>query len=88
MARAGWINQYAAPSACQIDDFVAGAGMTVSGFAPPPLGPSLGETWGHVRGTNANDFATEVGVGGGIGRAFGISGGYNVLTRFNLTGWR
>lgn len=63
MARGGWINQYAAPSACQIDDFVAGAGMPVSGFAPPPLGPSLGETWGHVRGTNANDFATQVGVG-------------------------
>jgi|BarGraNGADG00212_1021973.scaffolds.fasta_scaffold25685_3 hypothetical protein len=88
MARAGWINQYDAPSACQIGDFVAGAGMTVSGFAPP-LGPSLGETWGHVRGTNANDFATEVGVGGGLGRALGISGGYNWrLTPVNLKGWR
>ncbi len=89
-ARAGWINQSATPSACQTDQFIHGAGLTVSGYLPVVggiAGPSVGETWGNEGGTNANDFATEVGVGFGAGHNVGVNQGYNFRAPFNAPGW-
>ena len=91
---AGWINQYSTPTACQLNQFVGGWGLTANAFVPilgvpgiAGLGLAGGETWGNEGGNHANDFGTNIGVGIGATHYVGGMQGYNFRAPFNLPGW-
>lgn len=83
MLRGGWINQSNEPCTQQLDDFVSAKSLTGSGFVPllGGVGPAAGVTWGREFDVAPNATATEIGIGAGLGRYYGVTQSYNFRLR-------
>ncbi|HWG15212.1 MAG TPA: RHS repeat-associated core domain-containing protein, partial [Streptosporangiaceae bacterium] len=91
--RAGWLDQAKPPPRKELQSFMSGQSESVGGYLPvfpDPgggiIGPDVTETWGNLGQSGFRNFATETGVGVGVGHD--VSGGEGYAFHIGrLLGW-